>query len=355
MRGTRHLAALGRWPAAAVLTVSLILAACSSDSVPTQPEASPTGESADTTETVPTAAPTPTAEGVIESAVEVPGQTIIFGGVEFTVTGAVLSNEDPDSRIAGRGLITDDRFLHLEIAVENPTMLSTLSINDRDFVHLRTTSGTQSTQVFSPDIGPRSVIGPGVTGTYLASFEMDEAFDPTGASVVFGGSDLQQIVVPFEPKGPSLPLFPRPVAVELTGTVDGRIVCGDTTLTVDTITGIATLDNPADIASTGGLGRRARAGQVFLQLSVDLTVVETVGGVGGGGGCVGTIVSDDLINLAVGGEMLAARYVAGDADVEARTGDTVTITVGFMVPVDEPSTLTIGRAGARTVSATFSL
>ncbi len=335
----------------AIAALALIVSSCAGGGTTDRDQASSATPTAVARATA-TVAPTPTALGVAETSLPVPASIAVFGGVEFTVTRAVVSNEDPDSRIAGLGLITGERFLHLEIAAHNPAGFATLTIDDRDFLSMLTESGTEPTQVFSPDIVPRSIIGPGTTGTYLASFPIDDTFDPSTTALVFGGSDHVQVNLWLVPRPEPSPAFPSPVPIDLSGVVDGRVVCGETTLDVDDISAFAALDNPADIANTGGLGRRALAGHAFLHMTLDVTVAETEGGggVADGGGCVGTIVSDELLTVAVAGALLEDRYVVGDPDVEARVGDSVTLTVGFMVPVEETLTVSVGRDGGRTVS-----
>lgn len=301
----------------------------------------------------PTAAPTPTAPVVRSSELDVTGRTVRFGNVDFSVARAELSTADPASRAAGLDLPSTSTFLYLDVAVVNEFERAALTVNARDFLALRIGDMEIGAELQSNDISPGSVIRPGTTGTYHVFYEVPPGFDVNDAALVFGGRARQPLVLPLGPDAAApLSLYPRAVPAVVDATVDGGSACGPSQLRARTEVALVALDLPADLSDTGRLPQRAAAGEVFVEIVSRFEVVAA--GDGSGGGCVGTVVTDDLVRLAVDGVTESERYVEGDSEVEAQVGDVVSITVGFMVPVDAQLTLGLGNSAGATASVAFS-
>lgn len=337
--------------------VAILGAGCSSTDAANGVTQTPQATTVSATEPTPSLKPTPTALSVTTFELDPTGHRITFGKVEFSIGGAELSNEDPASRSAGMGLLSPGWHLYLDIAVENPNQAATLNINDRSFVSLRTASGDVTARLFSNDISPRSIIQPGATGSYQVSYEVPASFELADAQLVFGDLDTEQVVLDLTAVEAPAPSRPQPVDLSLQASVDGRVVCGPTRLAASVTRATQSLDLPADLVTTGGLPLRARLGHRFLEIDVAFTVVDAPesGGVGGGGGCVGTIVSDELIALAVNGVVAEQRYVHSNGSGEAQVGETVSVNVGFMVPTATPLNLTLGNPEASTADVEFSI
>lgn len=327
----------------------VLAGACGSDG-DAAPE--PTATVVATATAAPTAPPTPTAPAIEETALEPPATVATFGGVEFRLTRAVLSNQDPASRSSGGRILSPSTWLYLDIGVESRLVNGDLGINDRTFAGLRIGDAFAEGQVFSRDISPRTVVRAGVSGTYEVFYEVPDDFVFEDAALVLGAPTSEPVVLRFDGR-PSPADAPQPLAVTLTGEVDGREVCGPTRLAVEVIEAVTALDLPADIADTGGLPRRALVDHVFLEVTVAFTVVGAPesGGVAGAGGCVGTIVSDELVALTVDGEPARSRYVEGERGFEAQVGETASLTVGFLVPRRAAIELVLGSAGGLTTAA----
>jgi hypothetical protein len=317
----------------------------------------PSVAAADPVESTPNPEPTPTALSVTTFELEPTPHGITFGKVRFGIGSAQLSNEDPASRSAGMGLLSPAWHLYLDIAVENPNQAATLTVNDRSFIFLRTAAGDIAARLSSSDISTRSIIQPGVTGTYQLSYQVPATFELADAQLVFGDPGAEQVVLDLAGLQPLPPSRPEPIPLSLGAAVDGRAVCGATQLASSVTRATQSLDLPADIAATGGLPLRALLGHRFLEIDVAFTVSDApeAGGVGGGGECVGTIVSDELVALEVDGVTADKRYVRDGSSGEAQVGETITLTIGFMVPTETPLNLIVGSPGGTTVTAGFSI
>ena len=337
---------IGRW----LLAAAVLMAACGSSDTPADPVSAPTAaaEAAPTTGSD-DVAPTPTAPAVESTTVAIVDRAVTYGGVVFTPTVAELSNEDPTSRENGLGLPSTGSYLHLTIEVHNPLSVGTLTLDDRRFFSLSSGSTTTPAPLLSDDITPRSAVGPGVTGTMRVSWEVAQDFDLADATLVVGTPESTQALLPLAGPVPA----PEPVRVlpaTLDDTVDGATVCGTSRLGASLVQTTRSVDLPADVADTG-LPRRAPAGQAFVEFTVAFTVVA----VSGADDCTGTIVSTELIALAVDGDPVETGWVDGPADGAGGIGDTVALTVGTLADIGSDVTIRVGRPTADTAAATVTL
>ncbi|MEM7288049.1 MAG: hypothetical protein AAF480_16990 [Actinomycetota bacterium] len=331
-----------------VLVAALVAAACSGDGSRSATEAETPAPTSTPEPTVVEAAPTPTAPVVDGRVIEIEERSVVYGGVVFSPLVAEISNEDPTSRENGLGLPSTGTYLHLTIGVENPMSEATLTLDDRRFFSLRVDGTITPAPLLSDDIAPRSAVRPGVAGTMRASWEVPVGFTLSDGALVVGPAEARQAILPLA--GLALTASPtlRAVPVDLGGSIDGVVVCGPTVLRIENALATSSADLPADVADSGGLPRRAFAGQTFLETTVAFTVVS----VEGTEDCAGTIVSADLIAFTSDGTAAPDGWVDGPADVAAEVGDTVAITVGTMVNVDAQVRITVGRAGGAVQGAT---
>jgi hypothetical protein len=337
------------------IPLAVIGAACSGADPAADAAQMPGVDDADPAEPTPSPEPTPQALSVTTFVLEPTPHGITFGNVRFGIGGAELSDEDPASRSAGMGLLSSAWHLYLEISVENPNQAATLRVDDRSFIFLRTVAGDIAAKLSSNDISPRSMIQPGRTGTYQVSYEVPATFELADAQLVFGDPGTEQIVLDLAAlQAPPL-ARPEPIPLSLDATVGGRVVCGATQLASSVTRATQSLDLPADVAATGGLPLRALLGHRFLEIDVAFTVSEAPEPGGVGSGCVGTIVSDELVSLEVDGVPADKRYIEGEGSGEAQLGETVTLTIGFMVPTDTPLNLILGSPDGTTATAGFSI
>lgn len=340
------------WQVAALaVACALVAGGCAGTTLPAEVAVVATPTAIPTEPPTPTPEPTPTAPAVESESLELPADAdFVYGNVNFALLSLVVSNEDPVSRGQGLGLPSASRYLYVDLGVMNPSAVAALSVNDRDFLHLASGGDLVGTQLQSDDIVPRSIIQPGATGSYTAAFDITSTAELVDARLLVGSSRSEQLSVALSEVAEASRFEPSTVAVGATAEVNGGVVCGESTLRATVASVHYALDVPADIGSVGGLPRRADRDHVFAELEVDVEVLDTqgAGAVGGQGGCVGTIVSDDLVQLLADGLPLEARYVEGDASVEAIAGDTVRLTVGFMPRQDSSLVVRLGNPEGQT-------
>ncbi len=265
-------------------------------------------------------------------AAQVPGfsdRTVRFANIDYTVTGATVTNQDLRSYAEGTEAVVDGggrTFLVLDVKAENTLGSTQVGLEDEAVGLMVADERVGLESGFLTDV--TGYLRGGTSVTSFLAFEVDaeaDAADLADAVLVFGAQPDRPALVPLT--GP-VPESGYPVTTELTGKATGTGPTNGGTISFKVRDAMVAIDLPHEQV-TSPTGQRADESTVFVQVHVRATKTRGRG--------------DDLLadafRLRVDGDPIAPFDVAQTASGSTGTpmatpGATVDAWVLFLVPTD---------------------
>lgn len=256
-------------------------------------------------------------------------RSVVFANVEFTITGAMISNQELRSYAEGGEPVIDENNLYAYLDITAQNMMSNtqtegfgaetykLVVGDREL-------DAATEMSFMSEVA--GIIGPNTTVDTFLAFPISDEVELAGAALLIGVRPDRKASLPLTGE---VAVNPYPIQVELTGSAEGVGPTNGGTIVFTVVDATLSEDLPHEHANSP-TGLRADEDELFLVVHV---LAEKVAGRGN------DLLSVDTFRLVIDGLPRspwdsAIDPLGSNESPTAEPGAVEDAWVAFLVPID---------------------